>query len=107
MDPIRRVVQYYVSADLRRPFQRCLEMMGSDFRAFARVRLRRIEEQGNYGDCEPVGGGVFELRIHKGPGYRVYFGVDGDKVIVLYGGDKGSQVSDIRRARDYWSDYNA
>lgn len=72
-----------------------------------RTRLRRIEEHGNYGDCEPVGDGVFELRIHKGPGYRVYVGIDGDEVIVLCGGRKDSQVSDIKKSKERWSDYNA
>jgi putative addiction module killer protein len=70
--------------------------------------LRRIEINGNYGDFEPVGEGVFELRfIGKGPGYRVYFGIDGDGVILLNGGSKGTQESDIKKAKTYWSDYNA
>jgi len=55
-----------------------------------RVRLRRVEA-GNFGDCEPVGEGVTELRIHFGAGYRVYFGRRGKTaVILLCGGDKSS-----------------
>lgn len=107
MEPLPRTVKYYLAANLKSPFQRWLSGIDGDARATVRTRLRRIEEQGNYGDCEPVGNGVFELRIHKGPGYRVYFGIDGDAVIVLGGGDKGAQSSDINKSKERWSDYNA
>jgi len=60
-----------------------------------------------FGDCEPVGEGVFEMRIDTGPGFRVYFGVDGDEMILLGGGDKSKQSSDIEKARKRWEDYNA
>ena len=70
-----------------------------------RVRLRRVEA-GNLGDCEPVGEGVLELRIHHGAGYRVYFGRHGKSlVILLCGGDKQSQATDIRLAIRYWADW--
>lgn len=68
-----------------------------------RIRiLRRIERMrsGALGDVKPVGGGVSELRIHAGPGYRVYFCRQGERwVILLCGGDKDSQSRDIARAR--------
>lgn len=67
-------------------------------------RLRRLET-GLYGDCEPVGGGVFELRLFFGPGYRVYFGEDGDNIVVLLcGGDKSTQKQDIEAAKVYWKE---
>ena len=72
-----------------------------DRRAAAKIaaRLARLE-LGNFGDAEPVGEGVSELRIHYGPGYRAYFVQRGDVlVIMLCGGDKSSQDRDIRRAK--------
>ncbi len=70
-----------------------------------RVRLRRLEA-GNFGDCDPVGEGVFELREHVGAGYRVYLGRHGQQVVILLcGGDKKSQTADIKRARKYWVDW--
>lgn len=69
----------------------------------ARVRIQaRIDRlvAGNSGDIKPVGGGVLEMRIDYGPGYRVYFVKRGSKlVILLAGGDKGSQAKDIEKAK--------
>jgi putative addiction module killer protein len=64
------------------------------------IRIRRLS-LGNVGDIRPVGEGVSELRIHCGPGYRIYLKMQGDAlVILLAGGDKGSQDQDIRLAKD-------
>jgi putative addiction module killer protein len=61
-------------------------------------------EMGNFGQCEPVGEGVFELKVDFGPGYRVYFGKVGSKcVLLLCAGDKGSQKSDIQKAKAYFN----
>ena len=61
---------------------------------------------GTFGDWKPVGEGVCELRIHFGAGYRVYFGRDGKAVVILLcGGEKRSQDTDIKRAKKYWNDY--
>ncbi|MBL7161270.1 MAG: type II toxin-antitoxin system RelE/ParE family toxin [Anaerolineales bacterium] len=68
-------------------------------------RLWRVES-GHYGDCKIVGGGVRELRFFFGAGYRVYFGEDGDQIVVLLcGGDKDSQRHDIQQAQTYWKEY--
>lgn len=66
----------------------------------ARIAHRiRSAEHGNFGDCEPVGEGVSEMRIHFGPGYRAYFTRRGEVVyLLLLGGDKSSQKRDIKRA---------
>jgi len=71
-----------------------------DPQAAARIkgRIRRAEE-GNLGDCAPVGEGVSEMRIHYGPGYRVYFAQHGiEGVVLLAGGDKSTQAKDIKAA---------
>lgn len=74
-------------------------------RAQIEVRLRRLSV-GNFGDHKPVGEGVLELRVDVGAGYRVYYGKHGQAlVILLCGGDKGSQQADIMRAKAYWKDW--
>ena len=67
----------------------------------ARILARiRSAESGNFGDAAPVGDGVFEMRIHVGPGYRVYYCRRGDVIyLLLCGGDKSSQRRDIRIAQ--------
>jgi putative addiction module killer protein len=70
-----------------------------------RLRLGRVE-RGNFGQCEPVGEGVFELKIDFGPGFRVYFSKVGRRcVLLLCAGDKSSQKSDIQKAKAYFKDY--
>ena len=73
----------------------------ADFKAKARVLARlRSATLGNFGDCAPVGGGVSEMRVHVGPGYRVYFMRTGSTVhVLLMGGDKSTQRQDIAQAK--------
>lgn len=73
-----------------------------DDRATVRIVARiRSAEAGNFGDVEPVGEGVLEMRIHYGPGYRLYFVRRGRFVyLLLWGGNKASQKRDIKRAQD-------
>ncbi|MCH2242216.1 MAG: type II toxin-antitoxin system RelE/ParE family toxin [Aquabacterium sp.] len=69
--------------------------------AKARIAARiRSAQAGNFGDCEPVGEGVSEMRIHVGPGYRVYYTRRGEVLyLLLCGGDKSSQKRDIQQAK--------
>lgn len=71
-----------------------------DSKGRARIASRIVSAQlGNFGDCEPVGEGVSEMRVHFGPGYRVYFTrVGGTVYWLLVGGEKSSQKKDIKRA---------
>ena len=74
----------------------------TDERAVARITVRvdRLG-MGNAGDAESVGDGISELRIHYGPGYRVYYKKSGSQIIVLLcGGDKSTQKKDIKEAKD-------
>ena len=84
------------------------QKLSKDIRGIVRIRINRLR-LGNFGDCKAIKGGVtglYELRIHFGPGYRLYFGKAKEKlVIVLCGGDKGSQELDIRKAKEYWHYY--
>lgn len=99
-------IRRYRTAEGREPFTDWLSGL-RDRKAKARIliRLERLE-LGNFGDWKFVGRGVSELRIDWGPGYRVYFGRDGQTVIVLIcGGDKRKQDADIRKAVKLWQEY--
>jgi putative addiction module killer protein len=99
-------VEIYEAADDKSPFKSWLRNL-RDQRAKQAVRARIARVRlGNLGDHRPVGEGVIELRIHSGPGYRVYLGRDGDElVILLVGGDKSTQDRDITNAKAYWKDH--
>ena len=101
-----RELEFYITQNGRVPFTDWFESLRDQkTRTRIRGRLTRLE-LGNFGDCQSVGEGVFELRIHFGPGFRVYFGEVGDTLILLLcGGDKSSQQRDIERAKTYWQDY--
>lgn len=96
----------YQLEDTRTPITEWLSSL-RDARARAQieVRLRRVSA-GNFGDCKSVGDGISELRIDIGGGYRVYYGKHGlELVLLLCGGNKGSQQSDIALAKTYWADW--
>lgn len=98
-------IRYYVAADGKAPFADWFseldEIAGAKItRAIARM------EQGNFSNAKSVGEGVLEYRIDFGPGYRVYFGRDGETlVLLLTGGTKKRQQRDIKAAHAYWQDY--
>ncbi len=101
-----RELQFYRTSNGRVPFTEWFESI-RDQKTLTRIRNRLTRvEVGNFGDCRSVGGGVFELRLHFGPGYRIYFGeVNNTIVLLLCGGDKSSQTRNIERAKTYWQDY--
>ena len=106
MEAQPREIQNYLTIDGRSPFEEWLDSL-RDIRAISQIdnRLRRVK-LGNLGDYRSVGEGVFELRIDCGPGYRIYFGqLEKTIVLLLCGGDKGTQAQDIRKAKEYWKDY--
>ena len=98
-------IRYYVAADGRQPFAEWFAGLEPVTRAKVAHAVARME-QGNLSNVKPVGGGVLEYRIDFGPGYRVYFGRDGETlVILLTGGSKKRQQRDIEEAHVCWQDY--
>lgn len=99
-------VEHYITPDGKDPTQDWLDNL-RDLRARIAI-LRRIDRVvlGNFGDHKSVGGGVSELRVDVGPGYRVYYAQAGNTlVLLLLGGDKRNQQSDIERAITCWNDW--
>ena len=99
-------IQNYLSPTGEDPYANWLASL-ADRQARARVlvRIGRMAS-GNFGDVKPVGGGVWEARVDWGPGYRVYYAQAGKRLILLLiGGDKRKQQSDIDQAHEYWEDW--
>lgn len=83
------------------PIQEWLETLDSKTRGRVRIRIDRIED-GNFGDVEPIGEGLSELKLDFGPGYRVYFGQRANVVHLISGGYKSSQQRGINAAKEFW-----
>jgi len=100
------ILEYYASDNGKCPFLEWQKGLTQKVRDLVTVRLARVR-LGNFGDFKPIEGEkeLFELRIHLSPGFRIYFGKKGKKlVILLCGGDKSTQKRDISRAKKYWDD---
>ena len=98
-------IRYYLAPDGRSPFEGWFSSLDPTARAKITVAIARLE-QGNLSKVKGVGEGVLEYRINFGPGYRVYFGRDGETlVILLTGGTKKRQQRDIQTAIGLWADY--
>ena len=106
MESSAKTIAIYETEDGTYPFKIWLDSL-RDKAVVARInaRLTRIE-LGNFGDAKSVGSGVMELRLTFGSGFRIYYGLDGAKLVVLLmGGDKSTQDKDIKMAHAYWDDY--
>ena len=98
-------VREYLGADGRSPFAVWFADLDATAAAKVTVAIARIE-QGTLSAFKGVGGGVLEYRVDFGPGYRVYFGLDGDTLVILLGGGtKKRQQRDIEIAKSRWTDY--
>src|ERR1051325_6849683 len=98
-------IRYYVAASGEQPFADWFAELEATARAKGTPAIARME-QGNLSNVKSVGEGVLEYRINFGPGYRVYFGRDGDTlVILLAGGTKRRQQDDIAAAQTRWTEY--
>jgi putative addiction module killer protein len=98
-------IRQYVDRRGRNAFERWFLRLDSTIRARIAVALGRLEE-GNFSTTKSVGRGIHELRLDFGPGYRVYFGRDGETVVILLGGGtKKRQQADIDAAYALWQQY--
>jgi putative addiction module killer protein len=98
-------VLLYQRKDGRSPFAEWFDALDPQAAAKVTIAIERLRH-GNFSNIKGVGGGVQEFRIHWGPGYRLYLGRDGEKVVILLtGGTKQKQDEDIDEAKDYWADY--
>jgi putative addiction module killer protein len=98
-------ILYYTSRNQKMPFAEWFRGLDSTTKDIIYDRLEKVKI-GYLGDYKNLGEGVFELRVHVGPGYRIYFGLDGKEIILLLcAGDKSSQTKDIRKAKFFWEDY--
>ena len=97
----RRIIMLQLASG-KIPFEAWYDKLGQLMQRAIDARLTRLAV-GNFGDHKSVGAGVFELRVPKGPGLRVYYGLNGSELVVLIGGgDKGSQKRDIEKAKELW-----
>ncbi len=95
----------YIDDFGNRPFSRWFDGLSVDAAAKVVTALSRME-QGNFSSIKAVGSGIFEYKIDFGPGYRVYFDKDGDRLIILIGGGtKKRQSRDIAMAQEHWAAY--
>ncbi|MCX6598923.1 MAG: type II toxin-antitoxin system RelE/ParE family toxin [Acidobacteria bacterium] len=95
----------YVDERGKKRFADWLDSLNATAAAKVTIALARMEN-GNLANVKGVGAGVFEYRIDFGPGYRIYFGKDGDRLIILVGGGtKKRQPQDIAAALNCWADY--
>jgi putative addiction module killer protein len=98
-------IREYADAQGRSPYGRWFDRLSARAAAKVRTAVARMET-GNLSSAKGVGEGVLERVIDLGPGYHIYFGRDGDKLIILLGGgSKKGQEDDIKRAKECWSDY--
>ncbi|MGJ5820104.1 type II toxin-antitoxin system RelE/ParE family toxin [Paludibaculum fermentans] len=98
-------VREYIDSTGRSPFTKWLRALNVHAAAKVATALERVAD-GNLSNAKAVGSGVLEYKIDFGPGYRVYFGRDGDRLIILLvGGTKKGQAEDILRAKANWKDY--
>jgi len=98
-------VVVYETEEGKSPFTEWFDALHAQAAVNVTVALARMES-GNLGDVKAVGQGVSERRIPFGPGYRIYFGQDGQKLVVLLtGGTKKRQSNDIDQAKELWAEY--
>ncbi len=106
MDIVKKEIRQYQTTDGQFPFRTWFNSLrDTTIQNRIRARLMRVKA-GHFGDHKYVGQGVLELRLHFGPGYRIYYGEQENTIVLLLcAGDKNSQQKDIQKAVLYWNDF--
>lgn len=100
-------VRAYATEDGKSPYRKWFKGLNAAAAIKVTTALERMED-GNFSNAKAVGAGVSEYKIDFGPGYRIYFAMDGETlVILLCGGTKKKQSEDIKTAQRLWADYKA
>lgn len=103
---INKKIIYYTLENGDSPFENWLKKLDNLSRAIVVRFVQRVASGGAKKSIKALKDGIFEIKITNGPGYRVYFAEDGDKIIILLvGGDKKTQSRDIDKAKEYWRSY--
>jgi len=98
-------IREYVTADGKSPYAKWFNDLNARAAAKVAIAITRVA-QGNLSNAKSVGSGLHEYRVDFGPGYRIYFGRDGERLVILLGGGtKRRQGDDIRNAQALWADY--
>ena len=99
-------IEMYLDSSGNAPFEKWLNSISIEFQAKVSAYITRLSLGGCKNNIKQLKDGVFEIKIDYGPGLRVYFGEDGKTIVLLLiGGDKKTQKSDIKKAKEYWRDY--
>lgn len=99
--PKKREICVFEISSKKKPFEQWLKKLPFQ----TRIKIYRSLDRmalGNFGNCKSLKDGIFELKINWGPGYRIYFGLKDNEIVLLYAGDKSTQKKDIITAKRYW-----
>lgn len=100
--------KYFIASSGRQPFLEWVERYDEAIQLLVFSYVGRVANDGAQNNVKNLKGGLFEIKINKGPGYRVYFSYVADgAILLLVGGDKHTQSRDIRLAREYWRQYES
>ncbi len=89
----------------KEPFEDWVKAFSDQIKATIEAYIVRVAGGGGKKNIRALKEGVFEIKIDYGPGWRIYFGIDGQNLVLLLGGDKKTQIRDIEKAKEYWREY--
>jgi len=101
-----KILKFYQTSSGKIPFLKWHNKLTIHIQVRIEQRINRLIFDDIEGDCKLIHNGIFELRLHFSPGYRIYFSEYGKNIILLLtGGVKSSQKNDIKKAKEYWIDF--